>query len=198
MAFTLTTDPIMSTSDAMAALDIADQQQAIMVVNSLSAKLKRFCNRVQINQNTTTAIVERLRPYGGDRLYLHAPIWEGSGFTISAAIYDGVTLADTYTLAGGDLGYTTNDYVSYLTLAGACWPDQTLNGDVRVTYKGGWATVPFDVIQGAIMQGRVDLKRMAGEVGVTSRGSNGESTAYQTAGLIRECLDLWAPYRVVI
>lgn len=198
MAFTLTADPIMQVSEAQSLLDISDTQQAILLVNSLSAKLKRFCNRVQINQNTTTAITERLRPYGGDRLYLHAPIWTGSGFTIEAAIYDGVRLADTYTYAAGDLAYTTNDYVSFLTLAGAYWPDQTLNGDVRVTYKGGWATVPSDIIQGAVMQGRVDLKRMAGEVGVTSRGSQGESTAYQTAGLVRECLDLWAPYRVVI
>ena len=198
MPITLTSDPIMTVSEAQSMLNIKDTTVATLLVNALSAKLLRYCNRKQINLNTTTAIVERLRPYGGDRLYLHASIWDGSGFTIEAAIYDGVRLAETYTYAGGDFGYTTSDHVSYLTLAGACWPDQGFNGDVRVTYKGGWATVPADILQGAIMQGRVDLKRMEGEVGVTSRGAQGESTQYQTAGLVRECLDLWSPYRVVI
>jgi hypothetical protein len=77
------------------------------------------------------------------------------------------------------------------------WPELGTPGHIQVTYKGGWAAIPGDVIQGAIMQGRVDLLRMNGEVGVNSRGSQGESTSYQTAGIIKEVADLWAPYRMV-
>jgi hypothetical protein len=94
-----------------------------------------------------------------------------------AAAVAGTAATGTYTLAGGDFGYQTNDYESYLTLAGGLWPDVRLNGYVQVTYKGGWAAIPGDVVLGAIEQARVDLLRMSGEVGVTSRGAQGESTA---------------------
>lgn len=198
MTFAITADPVLTASDIQGLLGVASSQQAILLANSLSQKLLRFTNRCQINENQSANIVEKIRPYGGDKLYLHAPIWTGSGFTIEAAIYEGISLLDTYTYSGGDFGYQTNDYVSYLTLPGLNWPDQTLRGHVQVTYKGGWATVPADVVQGAIMQGRVDLKRMEGEVGVTSRGSQGESTAYDTAGIVKEVADLWRPYRIAI
>lgn len=198
MSFALTSDPVLTGAEVQSLLSVQDSQKAILLANSLSQKLLRFTNRCQINENTITAIVEKIRPYGGDKLYLHAPIWTGSGFTIEAAVYEGVSLLATYTYAGGDFGYQTNDYVSYLTISGLNWPDQTLRGHVQVTYKGGWSTIPGDVIQGAIMQGRVDLKRMEGEVGVTSRGSQGESTAYDTAGIVKEVADLWRPYRIAI
>lgn len=198
MPFELTGDPILTGSDVRTLLEVGDTQKSILLANALAAKFLRYTRRCQINQNTTTAIVEKIRPYGGDRLYLHAPIWTGAGFTIEAKIYEGITLIETYTLAGNDFGYQTNDYESYLTLAGGEWPDQRLNGHVHVTYKGGWATVPADVVQGAVMQGRVDLLRMSGEVGVTSRGAQGESTAYQSAGIVKEVADLWNPYRVMI
>lgn len=197
MAFALTSDPILSLSDAKALLDLSTDQQAILAINSLSQKAKRYLNRVQINEDTTTAIVERLRPYGGDTLHLHAPIWTGAGFAISAAVYESGLLQDTYTHADGELRYVTSDYASRIILDGY-WPDDRLNGYIEVTYKGGWSTIPADVIQGAIMQGRVDQRRQSGEVGVTSRGVQGESTQYQIAGIIREVADLWDPYKVLV
>jgi len=196
MAFTITSDPILTAGDVQRLAQVADNELAIIMANSLAAKFKRYTNRLQINENTTTDIVERVKPYGGDRLYLHAPIWTGSGFTIRARVYEGATLLYTYTYAGGDFGYHTTDVESYLMLASG-WPDQTLSGFIEVTYKGGWASIPADVIQGAVLQLRVDALRMSGEVGVTSRGSQGESTAYQTAGIISEVADLWKPYRLV-
>ena len=198
MALALTSDPIMSINDARTFLYVVAEHEAILVINSLSEKLKRYTQRVQINENTTTAIVERIRPYGGQFLHLHAPIWTGSGFTISAQVYISGVVVDEYTVANGGLQYKTSDHASRIILVDGYWPDETLNGYVQVTYKGGWPAVPADVLQGAIMQGLVDLKRMRGEVGVTSRGVQGESTQYQTAGLIRECLDLWSPYRVMV
>lgn len=198
MTFVLTSDPVLSVSDARALLGIQTDQEAILIVNALSAKLKRYTGRVQINQNTTTAIVEKIIPYAGDKLYLHAPIWTGTAFTISAALYSGGDLTDTYTLADGELQYQTSDNSSHILLVAGQWPDDTLNGYVQVTYKGGWATVPFDVVQGALMQARVDIRRMQGEVGVTSRGALGESTQFQTVGIVRECMDLWEPYRILL
>lgn len=195
MTFVISTDPILSLQDAKALLDIANDQQAILVINSLSEKFKRFANRARINYSAT-AMVEKIKPYGGDTLHLHAPI--GTGSTIVAEVVSGDQVEDTYTLADNELLYVTSDYASRIILVSGHWPDDTLNGTVNVTYKGGWATIPADVVQGAIMQGRVDIARMKGEVGVTSRGVAGESTQYQTTGLIRECLDLWAPYRVMI
>jgi hypothetical protein len=196
VAFVLTTDPIIAINDAKSVLGISEDRDAIILINSLSAKFKRFTNRVQINQNIVADIVEKIIPYGGDRLYLHAPIWTGSGFTISAAVYDGGDVADTYTFAAGEIAYMTDDMSSEILLLGALWPDEGLNGHVQVTYKGGWPVVPGDVVQGAILQGRMDLLRTTGEVGVTSRGRSGETTSYQSAGLIQEVRDLWAPYRM--
>jgi hypothetical protein len=196
VAFVLTTDPIIAINDAKSVLGISEDRDAIILINSLSAKFKRFTNRVQINQNIVADIVEKIIPYGGDRLYLHAPIWTGSGFTISAAVYDGGDVADTYTFAAGEIAYMTDDMSSEILLLGALWPDEGLNGHIQVTYKGGWPVVPGDVVQGAILQGRMDLLRTTGEVGVTSRGRAGETTSYQSAGLIQEVRDLWAPYRM--
>jgi hypothetical protein len=192
----ITSDPIIAINDAKSVLGISEDRDAIILINSLSAKFKRFTNRVQINQNIVADIVEKIIPYGGDRLYLHAPIWTGTNFTISAAVYDGGDVADTYTFADGEIAYMTDDMSSEILLLGALWPDEGLNGHVQVTYKGGWAAVPGDVVQGAILQGRMDLLRTTGEVGVTSRGRAGETTSYQSAGLIQEVRDLWAPYRM--
>jgi hypothetical protein len=197
MAFVLTTDPIIGISDAKAILGIADDQAAIVLINSLTAKFRRFTNRVQINQNIVADIVEKIIPYGGDRLYLHAPIWTGSGFTLEAKVYEGVTVLDTYTFAAGELAYMTDDTSSEILLIRGSWPDDGLNGHVQVTYKGGWSVVPGDVTQGAILQGRMDLLRTTGEVGVTSRGRAGETTSYQSSGLIQEVRDLWQPYRMM-
>jgi len=196
VAFVLTTDPIIAINDAKSVLGISEDRDAIILINSLSAKFKRFTNRVQINQNIVADIVEKIIPYGGDRLYLHAPIWTGSGFTISAAVYDAGDVADTYTFADGEIAYMTDDTSSEILLLGATWPDEGLNGHIQVTYRGGWPVIPGDVVQGAILQGRMDLLRTTGEVGVTSRGRAGETTSYQSAGLIQEVRDLWAPYRM--
>jgi len=197
VAFVLTSDPILAMSDAKVVLGITEDRDAIILINSLTAKFKRYTGRVQISENQTTDIVEKIIPYGGDRLYLHAPIWTGSGFTIEAKVYEGGSLVDTYTYAGGDIGYLTDDTSSEILLLGGLWPDEGLNGHVQVTYKGGWAAVPGDVVQGALLQARMDLLRTTGEVGVTSRGRAGETTAYQTSGLIQEVRDLWGPYRML-
>lgn len=198
MAMALTSDPILSISEAKALLDLATDAQAILVINSLSEKAKRYLNRVQLNLDTDTDIVEKITPYGGQVLHLHAPIWTGAGYTVQAVVYSGGAVQDTYTVAGGDLQLRTSDTASRIVLHSGMWPDDTLPGQVEVTYRGGWATIPADVIQGALMQARVDIRRMSGEVGVSSRGVQGESTQYETAGLIQECRDLWSPYRVVI
>jgi len=197
VSFVITTDPIMPLGDFKGMLSIADDQQAIMFLNALSAKFLRFTSRVQINLNTTTAIVEKLRPYGGDTLHLHAPIYTGSGFTIAADVVEAGITQTAYTLAAGDLHYVTTDTASRIILSAGCWPSEMFNGTINVTYKGGWASVPSDVIQGALLQGKVDINRLKGDVGVTSRGSQGESTAFENAGIVREVIDLWRPYRVM-
>lgn len=196
--FTVTSDPIMTVADAKLLMSIADDQQAVFMVNALSAKAKRFLSRVQLLQNTTTPIVETLIPYGGSRLYLHAPIYTGSGFTISAVIKRGQSTEQTLTYADGQLDYFTDDQESYIDFVSALLPGADDGCKVVVTYKGGWASIPADVVQGAVMQGVVDLKRMKGEVGVTSRGASGESTQFDNAGLVRECIDMWRPYRVMV
>lgn len=197
MAFALTIDPLLTAADVTALLSVKDQQTAIIVANAIAAKFKRYSGRVQINYDADTDIVEELVPYGGPKLYLHAPVVLGVGGTLVAEVYNGGDVLYTYTEADGDLFFFSNDVESGIVLPQGVWPSASSGLMVRVTYKGGWQSVPGDVIQGAIMQARVDLQRMNGDVGMNSRGAQGESTSYQTVGIVREVLDLWNPYRVV-
>lgn len=196
---TLTTDPIMSEPEAQEIFDFTDDDERVRLINHLSAKARAWLARVRLI-NSATAIVEYLRGPATPTFYLHAAVdtsdFGANDLTVEA-MRAGV-VSETY--VASDLGVivTTDEYHSRVDLAVGCFAAAG-GGDLwRVTYNGGWAAVPGDVLAGAIMQGRVDLKRLRGEVGLTDRSSGGESMKFDTHGVLSTVADLWRPYQMVL
>jgi len=199
MSMTLVTDsdPIIALEDAMSLLSITDDTVGKMIVNSLSEKFRLFTERVQLNQDVSVDIVEHLRGDTPNILYLHcAPVHIASD--VKVEIFDGHNVVSTYLYSDEDIACYSDNYEARLESAGGIFP---VFGDcyiARVTYRGGWAAIPGNVTEGAILQGRVDLNRYEGEVGVTQRSSGDESTTFDVRGIIRTVQELWAPYRVIV
>ena len=202
MAITLTTDPIITSEDAQALFDLTDEMLAALLVNALTEKFKRFTNRVQLQKDLSTQVVEWLRAFGTDKLYLHAsPVRlvddSQQAIECKAEIYNDTDLLDTYTYADSEFRVETDDRHSLLELYSGSWPSWSESQIVKVSYYAGWSETPGDVLEGAVLQGKIDLLRLKGEVGVESRGAQGESTRYDTSGLIKAVRDLWRPYVVL-
>jgi hypothetical protein len=71
--------------------------------------------------------------------------------------------------------------------------------NVKVTYTGGWATIPGDIQQAAIIQMKVDRQRTdAGMVGINSLSQDGQSVSYDQSGLVKEVRDILEPYRIEV
>lgn len=201
MAFTLTSDPILAIDDAQEIVDMRQESELVLLLNAVSSKARAFMNRVQLNDvGTGNTVVERLRGPASRELFLHAAA-NTDDFAVDdvvAKVYSGGRLGNTYNASDGELIVTTDEFSTRVDLPAGCFP-RTEGGDyVEVTYRGGWATVPAEVIAGAVMQLRVDAKRLRGEVGVQSHSVNGESTQMDRDGLIREVTDLWRSYRMLI
>lgn len=204
MAIALTTDPIMAVEDAYELFGIKNDTKTRLLVNALTKKFLTFTGRVQLGASYTAAIVERVRGHGDStRLWLHgAPIHvvDGAGdpLALEAQLYVDGAADDLYTYANGDLQLVhNNDNGAAIELLEGGWPDQCSSMFVEVRYFGGWLAVPGDVMQGALLQGKADLRRMEGEVGVSEKSRDGESTVYDTSSIIKPVRELWLPYRVI-
>lgn len=205
MAITLTTDPIIESKDAQALFGLTDETRAAVLINSLSAKFLNFTGRKQINKDVSTAIVENVRGWHGAKLWLRStPVWlfddeETPGaLDVKVEMLEENTVSATYLLSNDDFRVVEADNFSSIEMFREAWPAESDGRIARVTYYGGWAEVPGDVIEGALVQGKVDLKRTDGQAGMTSHSANGESISFESAGLIKAVRDLWNPYRVVV
>ncbi len=196
----LTTDPIISEQEAQRIFDFTDDDQAKYLINSLSAKAKAFTNRDQLIQNLSTAIVEKLRGPAMPMVFLHAPVYDAdfSTYDLTVKVYSSGVLAATYSADASEVVVTTNDFSSRVDLVGGCFPETDGASWLQIEYFGGWSVVPGDVYAGAIMQGKVDLKRLNGEVGSSNHSVRGESVQASQLGVIQEVADIWQKYRVII
>jgi len=195
----LTTDPIIAEQEAKRVFDFNDEDNLIYLINGLSDKAKATMGRVQINQDLSTAIKETHRGQRSPMIFLRAPVYNTdlSTHDLTVKVYIAGVLNETYSANDVDLVVTTDDFYSRVDLVGGCFPCLEGADYIEVEYFGGWATVPGDVVMGAIYQGRVDLKRMAGEVGVQSHSANGESIQMDRNGVIKEAASLWQKYKVL-
>ena len=194
MAITITADPIFTVEDAQSIFDVSEEQGLIILINALSVKFLRYTNRVAINHDT---VEEWIRGDGSPYLWLHgAPV--DTGETVVAEVRSQGNLIVSYSLAAEEFRVESNDDQAALDLAAATWPHFDSNHVVKVSYTGGWTAVPGDVIQGAIMQGRLDLQRVAGLIGISSISRQGESTSYESDGLAKAVREMWRPYQVIV
>ena len=198
MAQTLQTDRIMEPEEAQKVFDFNDEDEAVYLLNGLSSKARAWLNRIQLIE--AAGITENVRPrICSPTLFLHAPV-NTADFgvdDITVKHYAGPTLVSTWSAAADELVVTSDDFGSRVDLVGGPFPAVEGADFLRVEYKGGWAVVPGDVFQGAIMQGRVDLKRMRGEVGLVNRSKGGESSEFDQRGVLRTVGNLWQLYRIL-
>lgn len=204
MAIEIVSDPIMAFEDLATLLAIKEKVRTTLLINSLTAKFLAFTGRVQINSSYTVPIVEKVRCNDrSHRLWVHgSPIHVVNdvpeALALEAQVYVDGSEDDLFTLADGDLQViSSDDRSAAVELLGAQWPDTSGTTYIQLTYFGGWTAIPGPVIEGAVLQGRADLRRMDGEVGVETRSNQGESTKYDTKGIITPVRDLWMPYRVL-
>lgn len=199
MAQTLAADPIISLAEAQTIFDYRDENEAIYHINALSAKARAWLNRVQLNYNGTTAVTENLRTAETPTLYLHAsPITFDGTHDVTVEYYARGVLDTTWTASDIDLVVSSSPYSARIDTVSSWFPWAQEDCYLAVSYYGGWSAVPGDVFAGAVMQGRVDLKRLHGEVGMVSHGRTGESVVYDRLGVVSEVAELWRPYRVLV
>lgn len=194
MAITITSDPIIGLQDVKTLIREVDDTEAILLINSVSAQFLRFTNRLRITKGT----VSEWAKGGRDKIYLHgSPVDESS--TVSAACYgtDG-TVATTLTLAAGDLRVVQSPVDAYIELISYVPPWVDGLDTVKISYTGGWTTVPGDIVLAAIDQMRVERMRRDGTLGARSVSANGETVQFEIGGLIRSVADAWEPYRMVV
>lgn len=199
MSITLVSDPIMGLDDALQFLSVTDDNYAAMIINSLTRKFRQFTGRVQLNEDTENDVVEYLRGATSGVLYLHCCpiITTADTQDVTVEIIDGHTTLETYSWDDEELQVYSDDTEGRLESVACFFPSQGDRQIAKVTYRGGWPAIPGDVMEGAILQGKVDLNRLNGEIGVTSRSSGGESTDFDTRGIIKTVQQLWFPYRTI-
>lgn len=211
----ITTDPIFSAADAQAIFDTNNETELLLLINSLSDQLKSYTGRVQIQQALTLyttdggdppietfdeAITEVRRGPATPTLYPGAPVYVGDLTTRDVLVksYKGGVLATTYSANDGDLVIYSDAAYSRIDLAYGQFPVAEGGDYLELVYYGGWLVVPGAVVAGATMQGRVELKRLRGEVGMTSHSGGRKSVSMEADGLIQTVADLWRPYRLVV
>ena len=196
MPITLVSDPIIDVATVNDLLALKDKERAKLLINSLTEKFMRYTGRVAL---ASAAIVEQLRGQSlSPRLWLHAtPI--DTGQTVEAQLYIDGTADETYTLTDGDIQvWVNNGRGAAIELLAGEWPLQSDRDYVEVSYTGGWTATPGDVLEGAILQGKVDMRRFEGEVGIETKAREGEATKYDTASIIKPVRELWRPYRILV
>lgn len=199
MAQVVQTDTLLTAAEAQTVFDFTDPNEAAYLLNSLAAKARAWMGRVRLVY-TGQPVVENYRGVESPTVYLHAAV-DNSDFSandLTVEHYSAGTLLTTYSAAAGELVVTTDDFSARVDLAAGSFPETCGPDFLRITYNGGWDPVPGDVFHGAILQGRVDLRRYKGEVGLINRSKGGESLEFDTHGVLRTVADIWRPYRVLV
>ena len=201
MSITLTTDPIIDVADAKKVLSINDDFEAAIYINSVSQKFLQYTGRTVINE---AAVTEYHRGNGRQIIYTNnAPISLFGDPTGTPPVAPAIPVTVTL-LVGGETSDTLTDTDGELQVSAAggevvslrgAFPESTGERNVKIEYTGGFATIPGDVILGAVMQMKVDRERMEKRAGNTSMSERGESASLDIDGIVKPVRDLWAPYR---
>lgn len=201
MAITLTGDPIVDLADAKKALSLNEDWEAALYINSVSAKFLQYTGRTVIN---SASVTEWRRGNGRALMYsANAPIDlfgaptgnppVAPAIPVTAYLYTAGDLSDTLTDTNGELQVVAES--GEVICLNGVFPESDGERNVKLVYTGGFETIPGDVTLGAIMQMKVDRRRMTNEAGITSMGADGESSQLDNSGIIKSVRDLWAPYR---
>ena len=192
MAVTLTSDPIV---EEQLVLDIMkwSQDEARLAINSVSARFLRYTNRTRITDGAITLEVYGLPAAGDDVVWLRAaPVTVSESATFTVYVYQDGSADETL---------TTSDYILHvgngkLVLPGRGTTDRNPATDVRVSYTGGWTTVPWDIQESALQLMKLDKQRRDGMVGISATSREGTSVTYQAGDLPTSVEQVWRRYKV--
>lgn len=193
----MTSDPIISLDDAQRVLSTNDETALTMAINAVSRKFLRHTGRRVIGYDADTAIVEDVRPEEPHRIWLAASpvVTDGKEFQ-AEAVADGEA-QQTYLYSEDEIEVVSCDQYAYITPIGwAFRVSRDPSWYVRLTYYGGWSTVPGDVIAGAVAQLHVEIERLGGMVGMSSVSRDRENVQYDRSAVISEAAEAWTPYVV--
>lgn len=190
MPTTLTTDPIISVSQAKEYAGINDTENAKLLINIVTEKFKSYTRRSRINEG---AVTETVYPLDGNAAIVFAR-------PIAAALVT-VTEMDR---AGDTTAYLEDDdelivdrVRGRIFRVSGFWSLDMGFPSLTVEYEGGWAAVPFDIVAGTLAQMKVEQQRLKGLVGADSFGAGGDSVMPESGGLIKSTIDAWNPYRIL-
>jgi hypothetical protein len=186
MAIALTSDPIVAIEDVKAVLNLNDETTAKLLINSVSEKFLRYTERTVLN---STSVIETLRGDGTGVIWL---------LNYASAI------ASVIILANGDasITYDSDDFsfdtVGRISLHSVTTPLSYDEENVKVTYTGGWATIPGDIVLAALEQMQVENNRLSGRgAGISSESFEGHSVSYEQDGIVSSVKDVWRKYKVL-
>ncbi len=190
MPATLTADPILTLLEVKEWGEINGEETAKRLINIVSAKFLSYTLRVRITEGVVN---EHVYPLDGNTAFTHArPIAAALVTVIEKTRY-----GDTETYLEDDDDLIIDRIRGRIFKSGGLW-DMTFGfPSLNLQYSGGWATVPADVVAGALAQMKVEQQRLKGLVGADTFGAGGDSTTPESAGLIKSTIDAWKPYRIL-
>jgi len=215
MAIALTGDPIVTLQECKDVLGMNDEQQTIVLINSVSQKFRKYTNRVQINKS---AVEELTRAIDGVLVWSHAsPIDPAEDVLIELKDPNGI-VTESYSVQAGELvvdwerGRIARSgcipFPSFCgcgsAVAGIPSPEQSFHRGgstfptLHLSYSGGWEPVPGDVMLGAFEQIRMDLERLKGNIGLLAGSNYNDAQALNNEGLLESVENTWKRYRVMI
>jgi len=172
-----------------------DDDDLAMLVHGLTDAFKQYTNRITING--PVSITETLRPaLNTTTLFLHAYVDASEDITVTEYSRGAASQAYVKTT---DFVVAADQYAARLDMLASQFAAGGPGRYTTVEYTGGWPVLPGAVLAGALMQGRVMLKRTKGDAGARQRSHRQEKRAdIDNRGIIREAADLWRPFKVMI
>jgi hypothetical protein len=191
VAVTLTSDPIV-TEAFVADLFGSDfaGDKARHYINAASSAFLTFTGRQRITEGAVS-YEEPLPPPAVPVLYLRAtPVDTAEDFT--AEIYYEGDLDETLSTDDYDYNATTGRMrLHYHTHRSYGSPYR-----LKLTYTGGWTTVPHEIQQSALEMIQWLRAGAEGRVGVTSESREGFSTSFENTNIPASVRNVWQRYRV--
>lgn len=191
---TIDADPIVPLATARTMLSGLGNNDdlAVLLVNQVSAQFRSYTGRVYINRQTSD-ITEYQRGLGDSRLWVHATPINTSATTTVYVLSDGAT---SETLTGTQLTIYADQ--GEILREGGVWPLSDEERNIKITYRGGWVTVPGDIVASAMVQIRFAKQQFEGPVGVTSINRGTESVSYEQGQLLESVRKCWDKYRILV
>ena len=183
MAIALTSDPIVAIEDVKAVLNLDNDTTATLLINSVSEKFLKYTERTVLN---SASVIETMRGDGTSVIWLHS---------YASAVASVIFLENGVASTTYDSDDFSLDTVGRISMHSVATPISVDEENVKVTYTGGWATIPGDIVLAALEQMQVENNRLSGRgAGISSESFEGLSVSYAQSGIVSSVEDAWRKF----